>query len=203
MPPLEAIRPQWLGLWRMAKGDARGLSVFDISDEGVIRSFWAIVYCLPAFLIHAILLRVEYLGMTGDPTRGHFIFLFQSLVLQLASWVFLLMALLLFGFAFGYRPLLRPMVVMLNWGSIPPAYAVFGLLYPLLLLTDGSSTAIWLLHMGMLLAAMLVLGLLVWRILYTFLGGHWFRRLGFTALVCLSSFWATHALETSMRLAIP
>lgn len=203
MPPLEKIRPQWLALWQLAKGDARGLSAFDITDRGVILSFWAFVYYLPAFLIHAVLARVNYLAISPDLGRSNITFLFQSLFMQIGGWLSLLLSICVFGFALGLRPLLRLIIVMVNWGSIPLLYIVYGLVYPLLLLTSGQTVISWLLQISLLLAVTVSLLLLIWRILATVAGGHGAKRAGYIFLVGISSLWVAHALESSMRLTIP
>ena len=203
MPRAEELRRFWLGLWQVARGDARGLSTFDISDEGLIRSLWAVVYCLPIFLLNAILLRASYLAAVSDPARGHFIFVFQSLVLQLASWIFVLSFTVLFGFALGYRPLLRPMVAMLNWGAVPVLYGIFGLLQPILYFTYGTSLVSWALNGTLWIVAIAIPLYLTWRILKTLVGGGAWRRGGFLFLVSAASLWLIRTLELSLGLNIP
>lgn len=203
MPRLEEVRSLWGGLWQIARGDARGLSLFDISDEGLTRSFWAIAYCLPIFLLNAILLRAAYIEVLADPARGHVIFVFQAMVLQLASWAFVLICLILFGLAFGYRPLLRPMVVMVNWGSVPVLYAIAGLVQPILHLTRGSGLLSWMLNMSFWIVAIAIPLYLIWRILLTLVGGPAWKRGGFLLLVLAASLWAIRTLEISLGLNIP
>lgn len=203
MPRLEEIRPLWQGLWQVARGDARGLSAFDISDEGVIQSFWALVYCLPIFLLNAILLRASYLELATDPARGHIIFVFQALVLQLSGYCFVLAFSVLFGFSFGFRPLLRPMMVMINWGAVPVLYAVVGLLQPILYLTRGSGAVSWLLNLSLWIVAAGIPLYLTWRILQTLVGGKTWRRACFLFLVSAASIWSIRTLEISLGLNIP
>lgn len=203
MPRVEEVQRFWGGLWQVARGDARGLSAFDISDEGLIRSLWAFVYCLPILLLNAILLRASYLGAVADPARGHFIFVFQSVALQVASWLLVLGFTVIFGFALGYRPLLRPMVVMLNWGAVTVLYGIFGLLQPILYFTQGTSLVSWALNGTLWIVAVAIPLYLTWRILQTLVGGGAWRRGGFLFLVSAASLWSIRTLELSLGLNIP
>ncbi|MDO1580841.1 hypothetical protein [Rhizobium oryzicola] len=203
MQPLAEIRHHLSGLWLLVRGDGRGLSAFDISDQGVLRSFQAMLICLPGLLLYAIQMRIAYLQVIVDPGRSHLWFLLQALFAEVLIWGLALVCIAGFGWPIGYRPLLRVLIVMMNWAAIPFVYISHGLLYPLLSLLDGDLTLIWISRLLLIAAVFSGTIYLVWRILHTVVGGAWWKRLTFLLLATLTTFWIAGALETSLGLTIP
>lgn len=197
--PSELVHPL-AGLRLLARGDARGLSSFDISDDGVIRSFRAALFCLPAFLVYAVLRRIEFLQVLPDLGRPHLVYIFQVLVIEASHWCFTVLFLTLAGFLLGLRPLVRPMIVMLNWAAVPFVYAVGVILYPILMLLNDRSTLQWLAATLLLLATLIGALVLIWRILHTVIGGPKWRRTAFLILAVLPPLWMTYSLEKAMGL---
>lgn len=202
MPSLSEVRHQLAGFWLLVQGDARGLSHFDISDDGVIRSFWAWLYCLPALLLYAVLRRVEFLQATADASRSSLIYCLQVMAVELAGWTIGVLAILAFGMAFGIRPLLRTLVVAINWAALAALTLFYGPLYGLLLL-PVDTTFNWLAQMAMLLSTLAFLAVVFWRMLLTVMGGSWPKRAAFLLLICLPPTYITHSLEQSMGLIAP
>ncbi|MCO5732611.1 hypothetical protein [Rhizobium sp. SSA_523] len=197
---LVEIRHPLRGLQLTAQGDARGLSHFDVSDEGIIRSFRAVLFSLPAFLVYAILRRIEFLQALPDLGRWHLTFIFQVLVIEASLWCFTILSLILSGMALGLRPLIRPMIVMANWGAIPFVYAAVLTLIPVLLLLNETSTLQWLVSIGLLLALLTMALILVWRILRTVVGGTKWRRAALLLMTILPPMWIIQHLEAAMGL---
>jgi hypothetical protein len=202
MPSLSEVRHQLAGFWLLVQGDARGLSHFDISDDGVIRSFWAWLYCLPALLLYSVLRRVEFLQATADASRSSLIYCLQVMAVELAGWTIGVLAILAFGLAFGIRPLLRTLVVAINWAALAALTLFYGPLYGLLLL-PVDTTFNWLAQMAMLLSTLAFLAVVFWHMLLTVMGGSWPKRAAFLLLICLPPTYITHSLEQSMGLIAP
>ena len=110
------------GVVDMARGDRGGLAYLDISTRGFWRSFWSLLYALPAFVYFWFLRRETVLAETPDAEIGAEFILraaFSDLVVFVAS--LLLVALLA-------RPLnmtdrFVQWVVAANWMSLPLYYA--------------------------------------------------------------------------------
>jgi hypothetical protein len=202
MPPLSEIRHQLAGFWLLVQGDARGLSHFDISDDGVIRSFWAWVYCMPGLILYAILRRVEFLQAGGETYRSSLIYCLQVMAVELAGWTTAILAILIAGLALGIRPLLRTLVVALNWAAVPAFTLAYGPLFGLLLL-PVDNTVSWLAQMAMLLAAISLVAVVLWRMMRTVIGGSWMKRAAYLLLICLPPAYIMHSLEQSMGLVLP
>jgi hypothetical protein len=202
MPSISEVQNRLAGLWLLVRGDARGLSHIDISDEGVVRSFLAFVICLPAILVHAVLRRIEFLQVSPDLGRSTIAFLFQAMALQSAGWVLALGCLMLFGLLLGLRPLLRPLVVLMNWAAVPAFYLTYGIIYPLVML-PGQSTLMAILRIGILLLALVAMLVITWRGLKTVVGGSSARRVTLMLLVALVPTYIVSLLETSMGLDLP
>ncbi|WP_137129848.1 hypothetical protein [Rhizobium sp. FY34] len=202
MPRLLDLRHQMTGLWLLVQGDARGLSHFDISDDGVIRSFWAWVYCLPPLVFYAILRRIEFLQVLPDPGRYSLTYGLQVMVVETAGWTASILAVVVFGFLLGIRPLVRTLVVALNWAAVPALWVSYGPLFALVML-PGQSTLLWLLQMSALLASIVLVVALSWRMLHTVIGGNWLRRAAYLLLICLPPLYTMHSLERSMGLVLP
>ncbi|MFD1744784.1 hypothetical protein ACFSE1_04845 [Rhizobium helianthi] len=189
------------GIKLLAQGDARGLSSFDISDDGLIRSFRAILFCLPVIIFYAINHRVEYLTHFPDLQRSHAIFIFQTLVVEASSWFFSVLSVVLAGFLLDIRPLIRLLIVILNWATVPLLYAAAPVAFLLPMLEPPFP-------FDVLLAALIILccvALLVftWRVFHTVIGGPKWKRVAFLLLICLPPIVIVRILESSMRLTIP
>ena len=203
MPSLsDLVQHQLAGLWLLVRGDARGLSHFDISDEGLVRSFLAFVICLPAIIVHTVLRRIEFLQVSPDLGLSTITFLFQAMALQTAGWVLSLGCLMLFGLLLGLRPLLRPLVVLMNWAAVPALYLAYGIVYPIAMLPDDS-IVFSLLKAALLIAASVGAIVIAWLALRTVVGGSLVRRSALMVLVALPATYIVSMLETSMGLRLP
>jgi hypothetical protein len=82
IPSLTEILTALYGAWRMARLDARGLTYFDDSPEGVWRSFFAAVIVGPAFAVMMIF-HFSMLPLGTDPVR----FALAEILAYIISWV--------------------------------------------------------------------------------------------------------------------
>ncbi|WP_312222195.1 hypothetical protein [Rhizobium rhizoryzae] len=197
--PKELLHPL-AGLRLLAKGDARGLSNFDISDDGIIRSFRAFLFCLPVYLAFAIFARIEFLNVFPDLGRPHAVFIFQALVVAASNWCFTILCLILAGFLLDIRPLIRPLIVILNWSAVPVLYAG-ALITPILPLFRYSPTLKWVVAV-LLVILLCTLFIVTWRVLHTVVGGSKWKRAAFMLLVFLPPILISRFLENSMRLTV-
>lgn len=146
MPGLLEVKLYLSGLLLLVRGDAAGLKRLDISDRGLMRSFWAFVWCLPAMAVSWFWWRMLYLRGLPEDTELGGIFFFRLAMLELANWLvpLILIGFLAWGLSMGRK--YHAMVVTVNWLSLPFAYA-YGLLSLLLILVPGMTallSLIWL-----------------------------------------------------------
>lgn len=205
MPPFHDVRFHLEGLWLLIQSDARGLQRFDISDAGLLRSFQAILWCVPAILVGWVFQRIAYFRTYPYGGESLTTFVTKMIVIEAAQWGLPVLCLAGLSFALQFRPLLRTLIVTRNWFAVPLAYVVAVILTPIRLLSEQKggasafttysstalSLAIW--------AGVLVLG---WRMLVTIVGGSpWVRAatlvlLAFCQLVLvqgLASMMGVHA----------
>ncbi len=117
--PKELLHPL-AGLRLLAKGDARGLSNFDISDDGIIRSFRAFLFCLPVFCFRhfrRIESNVSPILVARTPSSS-----FRLLVVAASNWASLYLPDL--GRISARHSATHPTImVILNWSAVPVLYA--------------------------------------------------------------------------------
>ncbi|HEX2148286.1 MAG TPA: hypothetical protein VHG11_11645 [Pseudorhizobium sp.] len=146
MPGALEVRFYLAALWQLIRGDAAGLRGLDVSDRGLMRSFWAILWCLPAMAVSWAWWRALYLrGMPADTSVGG-LFFFRLGMLEIANWLVPLILIGLLAWALGLGRKYYAMVVAVNWLSVPFAYA-YASLSLLLMLTPsltGLLSLIWL-----------------------------------------------------------
>lgn len=133
MPGFSEIRLYLQGLWLLARGNAQGFRLLDISDRGMMRSFWAIVWCLPPTLVSWFWLRSVYLAAMPEGTRLGGIFFLRLAMLELLNWIIplILVGIMCWTLDIGRR--FPAIVISWNWLSVPFSYA-FGLLNFLIIL---------------------------------------------------------------------
>jgi len=114
MPSLAEIWRALHGAWRLALLDIRGLSEFDGSRSGGLRSFWAIAIVLP---LNIAIGAIEELGPTSEMLPPHGA-AFERVV-GLLAWPLLL--LVIYGLARWYGRAERYwlFVATYNWTQIP------------------------------------------------------------------------------------
>ncbi|HEV7433739.1 MAG TPA: hypothetical protein VGO22_02535 [Pseudorhizobium sp.] len=148
--PLE-VRYYLAALWQLVRGDAAGLRKLDLSDRGLMRSFWAILWCVPAMTISWFWWRALFLrGMPEDASVGG-LFFFRLGMLEFANWLvpLILIGLLAWGLGLGRK--YYAMVVAVNWLSVPFAYA-YALLSLLLMVTPGLTGVLSLIWLFLMMA---------------------------------------------------
>jgi len=123
MPRFKEIEIYLTGLWMLLLGDAKGFGYLDISDRGVSRSFWSIVWSLPAMLVSWLFwYRTLWVNGIGDD-QGGLVFFLRMAMIDMASWILPLMLMALVCLFLSLSASFNAIVVTTNWLALPVAYA--------------------------------------------------------------------------------
>nr|WP_316651975.1 hypothetical protein [uncultured Gellertiella sp.] len=156
MPGFSEVQTYLTGLWLLVRGDRAGFAYLDLSERGSLRSFWAIFWCLPPIFLSWAWIRLSYLAAMPTGTHAGSLFVFRLALSELTGWIapLLLTALVLVIAGFGNR--FNALVAVINWLSLPFAYANALLLLVMMLLpgVPGLVAFAWLILLTALLYAM-------------------------------------------------
>lgn len=136
MPGFDEVRLYLRGLWLLILGDPAGFRLLDLSARGSLRSFWAIVWCLPPIVLSWLSVRMAFLQAMPPETEAGPVFFVRLAMSELLGWLapVLLSGLVVALAGLGDR--FNPLVAATNWLSVPFAYAN-GVLIALILLVPG------------------------------------------------------------------
>ena len=151
MPSFHEVRLYLSGLWLLIQGDAQGFRLLDISDRGMIRSFWAFAWCLPAALVSWIWLHELMLKAMPEGTRLGPVFFMRTAMLEILNWLVPLILAGLLCLLAGIQRKFPAIVVSMNWLSVPFAW-FYGVLYVMMLLAPAVTPIVALLQLLILLA---------------------------------------------------
>lgn len=167
MPSFKEVQYYLAGLWLLLRMDARGFQYLDISDRGMMRSFWAILWSLPSIGISWLWWQQAYLSAMPPETSTGMAFFLRLALVEAASWLMplVLAGVLLMIFRFGDK--FAPIVVVVNWLGLPTSY-LNALLIALLAFIPGSSGLVAFLW----LALMMVIVFSLARMLRMICGTH-------------------------------
>lgn len=151
MPSYHEVRLYLNGLWLLIRGDAQGFRLLDISDRGMMRSFWAFVWCLPAASISWLWWRAYLLeGMPAGARVGGLFFV-RMAMLEVFNWLVPLILAGILCALLGIGRKFSAVVVSVNWLSVPFAY-LYGLLSLRFLLPSSLDALLALVHFALLIA---------------------------------------------------
>ncbi|MEH7905640.1 hypothetical protein V7794_31440 [Rhizobium laguerreae] len=167
MPGFREVQYYLAGLWLLIRLDPRGFRYLDMSERGVNRSFWAMLWCLPPMGISWLWWRQAFLRSMPPKADVDFAFYIRLGLVEVANWFVPLIfaGLLLLAFRMGER--FAPVVVSINWLGVPLSY-INGLLLALAFFLPGSVGLVSLLLLAFMLAQVFVLA----RILRMICHGH-------------------------------
>jgi len=114
MPTLKEVEFYLKGLWLLFKQDPAGFSYLDLTDRGAIRSFWSILWALPAILISFAWWRLLYLQRLPDGTGIDTVFFFRLALIEACNWLFPLVLLGVLCWMIGIGEKFSSMVVVVN-----------------------------------------------------------------------------------------
>jgi hypothetical protein len=123
MPGLDEVLHYLTGIWLLFKQKQEGFGWLDLSLRGLARSFFAIVWCLPAFAVIWASWRLYYLaGMPAETPAGTGFF-FRLMVIDVVGWLLPLVLLAALARPLGFGTHLATVVTASNWAAVPFAYA--------------------------------------------------------------------------------
>lgn len=123
MPRLEEVGYYMQGLWLLLTGKAEGFRFLDFSERGFWRSWWAIVYCLPPTILSWASFRLYFLGQAPPGTETGPDFYFKLALVEAANWMIPLAVVLVLGRVAGFAHAVLPLIIALNWLSVPLQWA--------------------------------------------------------------------------------
>lgn len=151
MPSYAEVRLYLSGLWLLIKGDAQGFRLLDVSDRGMMRSFWAFVWCLPAVFLSWIWLRSLLVQNIPPGTRLGGMFFVRVAMLEVLNWLLPIVLAALICLFMGIHRKFPAIVVAINWLGVPFAW-IYGLLCLVMLLLPVLTPFIGLIQLMLLMA---------------------------------------------------
>lgn len=145
MPPSNEVAFYLRGLWLLFLGKKEGLRLLDISDRGMLRSFYAAIWCLPSMAVSWYWWHQNYLTCLPEGVGTGAIFFVRMGLIEAVCWMVPLILIGLLLFALGARDKFQATIVVANWLSLPFSYAYSALILVALLLPalQGLVAILW------------------------------------------------------------
>jgi len=161
MPTWTEITGYMIGIAEMARDDRRGLARLDLTVRGFWRSFWVIVYTLPAQIYFWMLDRSRFLEANPEQTAGAG-FIIRSFVDELVALIASLAVIGLLARPLGMSDRFVQWVIAANWLSLPAVYfaAFVAMATALLGMPDGG--AFWIMLAALI--GILIISFRVYRV---------------------------------------
>lgn len=156
MPTLKEVEFYLRGLWLLFKQDPAGFSYLDLTERGALRSFWSVVWALPAILVSFAWWRLLYLQGLPEGTETGALFFFRLTLVEASNWIFPLVLLGILCLLIGIGEKFSSMVVVINWLALPISYS-YGLLVLMMMFLPalaGVVALLWLILMVSVIAAL-------------------------------------------------
>ena len=87
MPGLEELQRYLTGVYLLLKQKPEGFNWLDLTVRGFARSFWAFLWCLPAFAVIWASWRLYYLASMPADTPAGLTFFVKLLAIDVAGWL--------------------------------------------------------------------------------------------------------------------
>ncbi|HVK92540.1 MAG TPA: hypothetical protein VM468_14265 [Mycoplana sp.] len=123
MPALDEVLYYLNGIWHLVRHRQDGFRWLDLSWRGLLRSFWAFVWCLPALAVIWASWRLYYLARMPEGTTAGADFILKMFVVDVVGWLLPLAIIALLARPLGYAQHLATMIIASNWIAVPFAYA--------------------------------------------------------------------------------
>lgn len=145
MPPLSEVAIYLRGLWLLFLGNKEGLRLLDITDRGLLRSFYAALWCLPSMALSWYWWHEAYLSGLPEGVHTGAIFFIRLAIVEAICWMVPLILIGVLLYAFGARGKFQAIIVVANWLSVPFSYAYSVLILIALLLPSlhGLVAILW------------------------------------------------------------
>lgn len=198
MPGLEEVEAYVHGIFLLARNRTEGFKWLDISADGFWRSFWSILYAVPALAVSWASYRSLFLQAAGSGSTAGTGFVMRLALIDVTTWV---APLVLIGLA--ARPLniqrnFGRYVIATNWLGTVTAYAL-ALPSLLRMLFDGTSAFITVGSIAIFIAMVLLL----YRITRLALDGDGMMAATLTIATIVFSIVLTGILQQALGVAIP
>jgi len=141
MPWFDEVGYYLYGIRLLLEGKLEGLKWLDFSDRGFWRSWWAPVFCLPPMLLNWAGVRIYYLSTMPDGASAGPSFIVKLAVLDVSNWLLCYLALAVVMTIAGFAAFVRPMIVAINWLSVPLQW--LGILVSLALIFAPGDTDVY------------------------------------------------------------
>ena len=190
MPTPSEIRIYLHGLWLLFRRDPAGLRYLDLTDRGMLRSFWAVVWAAPAITLSWIWWRMNFAAADGADVVSLPLFFFRLGLVEIANWLVPLVLAGVLCLALDIGGKFPAIVVATNWLALPVSYA-YGLLILMMMLLPsipGLVALAWFLLMVLLIAAL-------FRILWTICGDHLLMVSTLTMVLLIPAMLISEGLE--------
>lgn len=123
MPGLDEVLHYLSGIWHLVRYRQDGFRWLDLSWHGLLRSFWAFVWCLPALVVIWASWRLYYLGRMPEGTTAGANFILKMFVIDVVGWLLPLAIVTLLARPLGYAQHVATLIIASNWIAVPFAYA--------------------------------------------------------------------------------
>lgn len=123
MPGLDEVLHYLTGVWLLVRQKQEGFGWLDLTMRGLLRSFWAFAWCLPAFAVIWASWRLYYLGRMPTGTAAGPGFILKLFAVDVVGWLLPLVLLVLLARPLGYGRHLGVVITASNWIAVPFAYA--------------------------------------------------------------------------------
>ncbi|MEM6463178.1 MAG: hypothetical protein AAF724_14790 [Pseudomonadota bacterium] len=123
VPSINEVSGYMTGIVKLVQGDQSGLYFLDLSTRGFWRSFWAFVYCLPAFAYFWVLERNAELQRFPDQLLGTGFFA-RAAIAEVLSIAAALVAVAIAARPLGIADRFAQWVIAANWLSLPISYVL-------------------------------------------------------------------------------
>lgn len=123
MPGLDEVLHYLTGVFLLVRQKQEGFGWLDLTMRGLVRSFWAFAWCLPAFAVIWASWRLYFLGSMPTGTPAGLSFFVKLLVIDVAGWLLPLLLLAALARPLGYGKHVATVVTASNWIAVPFAYA--------------------------------------------------------------------------------
>ena len=161
MPGLDEVLHYLNGIYLLLKQKQEGFGWLDLTWRGLVRSFWAFAWCLPALAVTWASWRLYYLSRMPAETQVGPDFFVKLAFVDLIGWLLPLALLAVLARPLGYGKYLAVVVTTGNWLTVPLCYA-FAVPFALTLVLPTSAPLAGLLIYAVLGASVILQFRIVW-----------------------------------------
>lgn len=197
MPWLDEIGYYLHGIRLLLEGRLEGLKWLDFSERGFWRSWWAPVFCLPPMLLNWAGVRIYYLSLMPVGASAGPSFIVKLAILDISNWLLGYLALAVAMTISGYAAFVRPMIVAVNWLSVPIQW--LGIVVSLALIFAPHNTD---LYFSILLVLLLVSAVAYFLVIRQIAERKSLPALAFLLTLVVANLWVTNVVSDVLGLPL-